>query len=338
MAISQPGLNDLRLRRLMKEAIARCRLDLSGATVLTEAASGAYRVTPVLAAMAGARAVVAIARSSRYGTVAEISAGINELAQLAGVHDQQIAIVAEKRQALIAQADIITNSGHVRPIDAEMVGWLKPSVVVPLMYEAWEFRRGDVDLAACRSRGIAVAGTNERHGAIDVFSFLGIMATKLLLDAGVAVRGSRILLLCDNPFLPFIRDGLTNGGAAVDTYRRLNESPERSTYDAVLVALRPGTEPCIGAHEARAIARRWPGAIVAQFWGDIDRNALADAGVLIWPLLTPAPGHMGVLPSDIGPEPVVRLQAGGLKVAEVLRKPARLRTAEDREFLDELEA
>ena len=31
---------------------------------------------------------------------------------------------------------------------------------------------------------------------------------------------------------------------------------------------------------------------------------------------------MGVLPSAVGPEPIVRLQAGGLKVAEVLRHDA----------------
>jgi len=336
MAVSQPGLNDLRLRRLMQEAIAYCRLDLSGATVLTEAASGAYRVTPVLAAMAGAKVVYAVTRSSRHGTVEEIVAQTDALARLAGVNDR-IIVVTEIQADLVAKADIVTNSGHVRPIDAEMIGWMKPTAVIPLMFEAWEFRSADIDLAACRGRGIAIAGTNERHPAIGVFSCLGEMASKLLLDAGVAVRGSRILLLCDNPFLPFIRDGLTSGGAAVEAYRRLSDAPERSTCDAVLVALRPESQPCLDAHEARTIARRWPGAIVAQFWGDVDRAALGAAGVPVWPLLAPRAGHMGILPSDIGPEPVVRLQAGGLKVAEVLRKPGQLRTAEDRAFLDELE-
>ena len=67
---------------------------------------------------------------------------------------------------MVAQADIITNSGHVRPIDAEMIGWMKPTAVIPLMYEAWEFRDADLDLAACQRRGIVVAGTNERHPAI----------------------------------------------------------------------------------------------------------------------------------------------------------------------------
>jgi hypothetical protein len=39
---------------------------------------------------------------------------------------------------------------------------------------------------------------------------------------------------------------------------------------------------------------------------------------------------MGVLPSAVGPDPIVRLQTGGLKVAEVLLRPADRRTARDR--------
>ena len=57
-----------------------------------------------------------------------------------------------------------------------------------------------------------------------------------------------------------------------------------------------------------------------QYWGDVDRDALTDAGVPVWPPRPPAPGHMGVLPSAIGPEPIVRLQSGGLKVGELLAR------------------
>jgi hypothetical protein len=81
--------------------------------------------------------------------------------------------------------------------------------------------------------------------------------------------------------------------------------------DAVVVALRPRPEPVLDAIETSRLADRWPGTVVAQFWGDIDRQRLAAAGVPYWPVDPPAPGHMAILPSDIGPEPVVRLQAGG---------------------------
>jgi hypothetical protein len=57
-----------------------------------------------------------------------------------------------------------------------MISWMKPTAVIPLMFEAWEFRPSDLELAAAQQRGILVAGTNERHPDVDVFSFLGIMA------------------------------------------------------------------------------------------------------------------------------------------------------------------
>ena len=52
-------------------AVAELELDLGGRVVVTEAATGAYVVTPVLAALAGAE-VHACARATRHGTVAEV--------------------------------------------------------------------------------------------------------------------------------------------------------------------------------------------------------------------------------------------------------------------------
>ncbi len=323
-----PGLNPRRLVRLMAAAIERCRLDLSGYGVFTEAASGAYLVTPVLAAMAGASRVFALARSSRYGSREEIAERTFQLAELARVADR-IELVAEKSSEIIAQADIVTNSGHVRPIDREMVSWMKASAVVPLMYEAWEYRGGDLDLAACRAKGIPVVGTNERHPAVDVFSFLGVMAVKLLLDAGISVVASRILLVCDNPFASFIERGLRSAGARLDSVERLQGAPSNGGYDAVLVARTPTSEPALSEEDLDRIARQWPGTVVVVYWGDLDRTAMRAAGLHFWPLHAPAPGHMGVLPSAVGPDPIVRLQSGSLKAAE-----ARLRHGADSDHPD----
>jgi hypothetical protein len=312
-----PGLHPRRLAMLMRAAIERCQLDLSGSVVLTEAASGAYVVTPVLAAMAGAEYVYALTRSTRYGTLKEVAAQTLELASLVGVQDR-IEVITQKCREVVSQANIVTNSGHIRPIDAEMIAWMKPTAVISLMYEAWEFRPGDVDLATCRQSGILVADICERHPAVDVFSFLGMIAVKLLMDARVSVYASRILLLCDNPFGPFIERGLLSAGASVDTVNSLPGVKGGETYDAILVALQPRLAPVLPAEDLHTIAHSWPGAVIAQLWGDIDRSVLSTTDVPVWPLEAPAPGHMGILLSDIGPEPVVRLQAGGLKSGELL--------------------
>lgn len=332
-----PGLHPARLVRLMADAVAACRLDLSGSVVYTEAATGPYVVTPVLAAMAGADEVIARTRSTRYGSADAVMAQTLALAERVGVTGS-LRIVSERRADDVGRADIVTNSGHVRPIDAEMVGWMKPSAVVPLMFEAWELsdERGDLDLGALRARGIAVAGTNERNPAVDVFSFLGVMAMKLLLDAGVAVRSTRVVVLCDNAFGTCVVDGLRRAGAEVVAAPLLDEIWEVPQPDALVVALQPRAGPVLGAQEAGLLAGRWPGTVVAQVWGDLDRAALADAGVPVVPATEPAAGHMGVLPSAIGPEPVVRLQAGGLKVGEVLLRPEDRRSAFDRGFVDDL--
>jgi hypothetical protein len=317
MIDSRPGLNAHRLVALMQQAIHRCNLQLHDAVVLTEAATGAYVVTPVIAAMAGAKKVFAIAQNTRYGTVEQVQALTQELAELAGV-SQRIEYLTRKSSDTVAQADIITNSGHVRPLNAETIGWIKPSAVIGLMYEAWEFRSEDVDLSACRQRGIQVAGVNEKHPTVDVFSFLGIMAVKLLLDAGVSVYTSNILLLCDNPFSAFIQKGLANAGAKVETAGSLWEAPLDIAYDAILVALHPQAEPILSDTDAEGIAKHWPGTVVAQYWGDIERSAFSSRGISICPEVAPKAGHMGILPSDVGPEPIIRLQTGGLKAAEVM--------------------
>lgn len=315
---SRPGLNSRRLVRLMAVAIDRCALDLGGRAVLTEAANGAYVVTPVLAAMAGAD-VYALAADTAYASAGEIRELTVELAKLAGVADR-IQLVSSKDASYISGADIVTNSGQVRPIDAQMVAHMKPTAVVPLMYESWEFRQSDVDLEACHARGIAVAGTNERHQDVDVFSFLGPMAVKQIQDAGVAVLGSRVLLLCDNHFGPFIMQELESVGAEVIQAGILTPDLLKPYCDVVLLALQPGETAVLDAADARMLGELAPGVVLVQYWGDADRPALAGAGVAMWPADPPRAGHMGILPSALGPEPIIRLQAGGLKVGELLAR------------------
>lgn len=314
----RPGLDPRRLIRLMSMAVERCSLDLSGLTVLTEAASGAYVVTPVLAAIAGAD-VYALAAGTAYASSEEIQRVTVELARLGAVMDR-IQLVYRKDPTVVGASDIVTNSGQVRPIDAQMVAQMKRSSVVPLMYESWEYRRSDVDLQACRARNIIVAGTNERHPDVDVFSFLGQMAMMQLHEAGIAVRGSYILLLCDNAFGPFIMRDLKNAGAEITETRQLTAGALSPHCDAVILAMQPRDTPIFTAVEARLLSQQAPGAVLIQYWGDADRTALAVAEVPVWPQEAPRAGHMGILPSALGPEPIVRLQAGGLKVGQILAR------------------
>ena len=248
----------------------------------------------------------------------ELATGTGELARLAGVADQ-IELIPAKTPEVAGAADIVTNSGQVRPIDAAMVGQLKPSAVIPLMYESWEYRGADVDLEACRRRGIPVAGTNETHPAVDVFSFLGPMAAKQLHDAGIAVHGSHIVLLCDNPFAPFIANYLRGGGARGGAGSRTRRGGPRRASRRRPARAAAGGGTSAGRDHGDGAGRAAPGTVLVQFWGDADRAAAASAGVPVWPPEAPPRPH-GRAAVAVGPEPIVRLQAGGLKVGEVLAR------------------
>jgi hypothetical protein len=281
----QPGLATGRMVRLMQRCVDAMRIDLRGAVVLTEAATGPYAVTPVIAALAGADEVIGITRTTRHGTVADVCDQTLELATAAGVEDR-IVITTESPHSFISRADVVTNSGHLRPIDRHLVASMKQSAVLPLMFEAWEVQAGrvDLDLDGLLQRGIAVAGTNERHPLVDVFSYLGTMAVKLLLDAGTAVRGTRIVVVCDNPFGPYLDGGLRAAGATVRLAADIHQVEPDFAPDVVLVAITPRGEPVVNASVVGSLAALWPHTITAQFWGDLDRSALDDAGLHYWPL------------------------------------------------------
>ncbi|MHA3774173.1 hypothetical protein ACXR0O_21805 [Verrucomicrobiota bacterium sgz303538] len=299
----------------MRNAIAETGLDLSGVTVLTEAASGSYVVTPVIAALSNARHVYAVTRSSSYGSAAEIIEQTMNLASMAGVADR-ITISEEVPFHALPDVNLVTNSGHLRPITSHIINRLATPAVIALMFESWEFRPHDLDVSACRQRGVAVVGVNEHHPAVDVFSYLGPLAVKLLHDAGLPVYRNRIGVLCDNQFDEPIMRALSGIGAeahCLTTAERL----QRDSWDAILVALQPTANPRIGAGEAAYLSSvSGPGTLVAQFWGDVDRDALQSANMRVWPPMPPKRGHMAILLSSIGPEPIVRLQTGGLKAAE----------------------
>jgi hypothetical protein len=333
-----PGFEPQRLLRLVRETVSACELDLSGYTVMTEAASGAYAVTPIAAALAGAKKVIAVTKTTRYGHAGDIEANTHMLAAMAGIEPGMISVVETKDKAALASADIVTNSGHVRPLDAEAIGCLKSTAVVPLMFESWEIQAGrfDVDLAALQTRGIATAGTNERHPNVDVFSYLGLMAVKSLLEAGIAPYRANISVLCDNPFAEYLRRGLEGAGAIVSLASDFETLRAGPRPDVLLVSQRPCWKSVLTSEDALWLSRNAPDALIAQFWGDLDRPMLDTLGLRYWPRIAPSPGHMAVLPSAIGPEAIIRLQIGGLKVAQVLLKPVEQRTAADMEYVDAL--
>ena len=319
-----------RIARAIRETVGSLELDLRGRRVLTEAATGAYVVTPVIAAVAGAD-VTALTRSTRHGSAEEVRRQTLVLAEELAVADR-IRVVESLSDEDLGTADVVTNSGHLRPLDAAKVNKMKAGSVVPLMYESWELRPGEIDLDACKRQGVRVAGTNECHERIRVFDYLGMLAVLGLLRCRVSVPFSRILLVCQNSFAPFIARTLVGCQADLEVLEgtelptsivaRHRGVDAPGDYDAVVLADTPGPRPILGRigeakYSLDQIGRT--GALI-QIWGDADRSCFE--GIACYPETPPHAGHMGILLSELGPEPIVRLQAGGLKVGEVLTSTA----------------
>ncbi len=306
---------------LIEQQITATALDLSGLEVITEAATGAYAATAVIAARAGAAMVYALARDTvNHGSALDATQETLALADRFGVADR-IRIVDQITPEMLASCDILTNCGHLRPIAAPLIQQLSRDAVIALMFEAWEFRDSDIDLDACRKLGIRVAAVNERHPAVDVFSFLGPLCVRLLEDSGTRVEGARIAVLCDNPFASFIAAGLEAAGAS-GTVLPNTAAIAGADWNVVVVALTPASGYRLTRSDFLHLGHVAPQALIAQFWGDIDRTAARKWGFSVWPPAPPHHGHMGILLNALGPEPIIRLQTGGLRAAELARRNA----------------
>ena len=314
-------------------------LDLKGKTVLTEAASGAYIVTPILAAIAGAK-VFAFSKTTRYGKVEEIFADTRALADSFREFPLDIHFTEQLSPEIISQADIITNSGHLRPLNESILKHAKDEVVIPLMYEAWEWRDADMDISYIRKRSIKIGATNERHPQVDVFNYLGDMALKQIFDSGICPYKNKFILLCNNDFGPFIAKvlaGICDGLAVIDTdehragyneeqidwiggFPEINIPENYRNAEAVIFTAYPfdknwiGEKTPISFHQIRS---QLSDPFILRYAGDINEDFLHDKGLRFFPRHVHS-GHMGILPSAIGYDPIIRLQSGGLKAGEAL--------------------
>ncbi len=329
-----PGLQVV---RLIRRAIASTRLDLTGLRVLTEASVGYRRITPVLAALAGADEVYAVGRDSAQASRKEAEAQTVYLARVARV-DDRVKILSTRLQAPLETIDVVTDLPGVRPIDESIVRTITETAAVTLMRSAARWRAGDVDVATCRRRGIAVAGVDEE--AVGLYRYLPLEILAGLLDLGVEVAGSTLLVVGDGAGYAYVVQALarldarvlvaapdTAGRVALFGGERIGESLGEEAVlgrlaeaDAlVLCPDRPDERwvgPSCGVNAAR-LAAAAPHLAVAGSGAEADLRALAAAGLRC----RPAAGSGDLF--DLLPQPLVALHTAGLRVGEVLARARR---------------
>jgi hypothetical protein len=331
MSDSRPAVRE---QRIATEFIDRLALDLSGLTVLTEAASGPYLATPLAATLAGADRVLAVTADSRYASGEEVAQETRRRAREWGVADR-LEIGAGRSLEWFAEADVVTNSGFVRPIDAEAVRVMKPTAVIPLMWETWEYRSGDLDLDACREKGVLVLGTRETVAPCDMRPYFGFLALKLLFELGLEGAGTKVLLLGGNELVAApITEFLSRVGMEVSwfasegdaqPYEELSGRPasDLRDYDALLVTEHSDPRQLVGPDGVLSPAELASGAPdlrVGVIGGNVDAEALRASGLRFLPeRLNPFP-YESYGAATLGPRPVLELYCAGLKVGEAMAR------------------
>ncbi len=317
-------LNPGRVVRLIAETISLLKLDLTGLTVLTEAASGPFVVTPVIAAMAGAERVIALTGDSRFGSGDSVIAQTHAMAALCSV-PSRIEVYNHRNVEFFACADIITNLGFVRPLNQEAVSAMKSDAVISLMCEAWELRPKDIDLDVCRKHKIAVLATNEDFPSLDVFGNIGWLCTQLLIDAQIELHNSKLVIVSSDKFGRFIERFLARSGVQAILVSHLDLHIVNG-MDAVVIADYTRYEEIIGnAGDVTPadLARAAPDVTVVQLAGRVDTEALKRHGLTIYPGVDLESRRMVRTLAALGPRPVVELHAAGLKVGEIAHRARR---------------
>jgi hypothetical protein len=289
--------NETRAVRLVRDVIRRTALNLTGLTVLTEVGTGPFVLTPIIAAMAGAE-VLAITRTSRYGTPDEVVGYARHLISQFGLGNQ-IDFISDTAASMTSKADIVTNLGFVRPIDRLFVNRLKSTAVISLMWAPWEFREADIDRSACADASIPIIGTNENHPDVRTYEYVGLLATKLLLEREVEILGARIAIIASDPF-----------GSAIRT--ALHIAIEDA--DAVVIAEHRDNRVLLDGNTlADFLVRQRPEII--HICGCIDGLMKEKHPANNAPF-----GVMTVTTDYLGPKPVIDLHAAGLKAGEVVAR------------------
>jgi len=278
---------------------------------------------PIIAAKAGAKRVIAYAKSSRYATAAQAKRVIGKISRL--YQTEQIEVITRLSNGIISEADIVTNSSSLRPLDKKFIEAMKEVAVIALMYESWEFRPSDLDLEAAKAKGIMVMGTNE--SAAGIFDYVKPLVVKMIFEAGLEVWGNNFLIISSDNFGPKLKEVLISLGAKTKLFG--SKAPFDlaklgwTRVDGIIMADVTSDKTLVGRGgiiDIAALKKNHPEAKIIQFAGEVETEQLSAANIDYYPKHYVGARHMGQTMADLGPKAVIEYLAAGLKVGEEMRR------------------
>jgi len=323
-----------RKRKIVQDAIDKFEVNLHGLSVFTEAATGNYLYTPIMVALSGAEHVFAVTSDSGYGKKEEVKEQTLKEAKELGV-DGKVVVLFKKDRKYLSKSDVITNSGFVRPITREMVSHMKPTAVIPLMRFANEVRPEELDLLACREKGIIVLGTNENHPELNLLASSGFKICKVLFEKGFSVYKDRLLLIGSGDICNYPAEFFMNNKVSVDRVTFDDNVPAKQktfvrsrkevlsnlgSYDAIVVNELLHNVDIMsdeGFIPVKLLKKLNPFVQIIHLAGNVNEKNILREGIDLYPENIRPFGYMSVSSDYLGARCTMELIAASLKVAEV---------------------
>jgi len=297
------------------DAISELDLDLRGMRVATELGTGSFLASALLVTLAGGEAI-AVGRDGPYGSFEEASNAL-DLIQEEIPAPSKVLVTSDRGDPRLAGVDVVLNLGNLRPIDLALLDRVGKDAVVSYMCEAWEERPGDVDFGACETSGIPVYFTDENGWGLGLFNQCGLLALKLILEAGADVTSMNVAIVSSDAYGDVAKKAIeAHSGRTCLVNPSAYDGLLEHTWDVLLVADYASTQTLLGGaipmDALREILK--PGALIAQLCGQNDTDTLRREGYEVFPEWALPPKRMSFTLASLGDRPVARLHAAGLKV------------------------
>lgn len=308
------------MKKKILDALEKFDLNLSEKLVLTEAATGNFVVTPIIAALAGAK-VYAYTKDSKYGSVDEVKKQTYKLAKEFHI-ENKINIIRSLENVPFLELDIVTNTGFLRPINREFITKLSNKCVIPLMWEPWEFRSNELDINSCKFKGIKVYGTNESDERLRTIDYIGLISLYWLLHSKKSPYSSNVLVLGSEKFVNPIIIALEKNGYRYKAMIDYNSNVNLDDFNCIIVAEYSSARIVIGDKKKEAFINKndIKERLILHISGNIE---LQDYTNCIPREPKPFP-YMSFTTDFIDNKAVIDLHSAGLKVAEGMLKANRM--------------
>jgi hypothetical protein len=300
---------------LIKKAIKKLDLSLKGATVLTEAGTGNFLYTGIIALISKAEHVIIWTKDTEYGKAKNIKKEFENIAEGLGYQNFHVR-TNERPTKDITNSDIITNLGHIRPLDKLFLSQTKKNAVISLMCEKWELRTQDIDIDYCRNKQIKVSGTWENHPELKIFDNCGYLVAKLCFDFGFEIYQNDILVISNDKFGETIFKKLKKFEPNSIELKKITEIEEiRNKPELIIIADYTNKQQIIGDRGALSL-KFLKDKYIIHLCGEIDFLFCKKNKISLYPKKNGHSFRMTKTLGYLGLKPVIDLHASGLKVGE----------------------